>query len=250
MDMSTRQKLAELIQKDIDQLREKAEGQGVTAWLTRPVQRERPNERFLISTLRGVQAHNRRAEEEEMWERYQQRRQREEGEQGEAAQRQRGHSSGHAEEGGHVSDDAIAAMVASKRSRGRGGVGSRMDVPGPYLPSGETAELANDDTELVRRQQLGPARPEWLQRQEQEQEERELIAMGEALQQRRRGKKQRRRGDGARSGSGSSSSSGGGSGGSSSDSSAERRRRKRRRSKKEKKVKKKRRKQKRVKEGS
>lgn len=51
---------------------------GVTAWLARPVQRERPNERFLISTLRSVQAHNRRAEEEEMWERFEQRRQREE----------------------------------------------------------------------------------------------------------------------------------------------------------------------------
>lgn len=53
-------------------------GQGVTAWMQRPVQRERPNERFLQHTLRSVHAHNRRAQEEEMWERYQQRQQREE----------------------------------------------------------------------------------------------------------------------------------------------------------------------------
>lgn len=99
--------------------------------------------------------------------------------------------------------------------RGRGGSGARSEMPGPYLPAGEVAgrELENEDTELVRRQQLGPNPPDWLQRQRQQQEEEEqkLRAMAAALQRgskRRkelRNSKQRRR----RSGSEGSSSGGG-----------------------------------------
>ncbi|KAI7846125.1 hypothetical protein COHA_000386 [Chlorella ohadii] len=199
MDMATRLKLAELIQKDMDQLRQKADDQGVTAWMQRPVQRGRPNERFLQHTLRSVHAHNRRADEEEM---------------------------------------------------GRGGVGSRMDVPGPYLPPpGEgNAELDNEDTAVVRRQALGPERPQWLQqqqeqqqraeaaaerqRQQREREERKLLALAEELRGGRRSRqkeKKRRRSRGRSSDSGSSGSSSSGSdseSSKSSGSSAERRRRK------------------------
>ncbi|KAL4435873.1 hypothetical protein ABPG77_000635 [Micractinium sp. CCAP 211/92] len=350
MDMATRQKLAALIQRDIDQLREKAEGQGVTAWLGRPVQRERPNEQFLQRTLRSVQAHNQRAQEEEMWERYLQRQQREEERQRRGQQRGRGSSSpsrgrrgtgerspdrsaspsrsgsprrrngerprrrqgsirersssssssrgsggaegglatrrkrrrshsparsdqawrtaerdGQGEQasgpmaaagahddslGGHVSDD-IAAMIASKRSRGRGGSGARAEMPGPYLPAGEAAswEPENEDTELVRRQQLGPDLPDWLQRQrqqEQEKEERELLAMALALQRGGKGRKERRKGKRRRRSGSEDSSRDGSSRDSDEDSdsarvSQRRQQRKEKRKKKEKKRKKKRR---------
>lgn len=76
--------------------------------------------------------------------------------------------------------------------RGRGGVGARADLAGPYLPADADAgwELENEDTALVRRQQLGPERPEWIQRQQQEEEEQKLLAMAQALQ---KGRKERRK---------------------------------------------------------
>lgn len=65
-----------------------------------------------------------------------------------------GHSSGHAEEGGHVSDDAIAAMVASKRSRcvapprllpvGQQQTGASGGQPALALRPGEWAALRGD----------------------------------------------------------------------------------------------------------
>eukprot|EP00884_Botryococcus_braunii_P004634 jgi/Botrbrau1/14171/Bobra.182_3s0109.1 len=71
MDAQTEAELAALIMKDVSQLTDMAQDRGVTAYRLRPVQRERPNERFLQGTLRSVHFANRRAEEEEMWQKRQ-----------------------------------------------------------------------------------------------------------------------------------------------------------------------------------
>ena len=194
--------------------------QGVTAYLGRATQRERPNERFLQNMLRNVQQANRRAEEEEMWQVRQEQLQREQREASarrrrqrspslEARKRRHDSSSGggggadgqrdprpagcssqrgdsDAEEaaerrqsaaaaaaegeqdcGGKAGSDceaALAAMLASKRPRGRGSTGARVDLAGPYLEGRKASEGVNEDVEVtVRRQQpVGPARPEWL----------------------------------------------------------------------------------------
>eukprot|EP00887_Chlorella_sp_A99_P006548 scaffold3.g6548.t1 len=260
MDSAKQAALAALVLADVQQLRERAEREGVTAYLSRPVQRERPNQRFLINTLRGVQQANRRVEEEEMWavrqvqlerEEEEARRRRERGRQdrhgsrsreerrrgscsrsrsagrghgkqgerrsgppeqsegdegrwqgghsasssersdeglaeGRAAKRSRRSASpagraaarprpdGHSARGeagsdglqheGALADEQVAAMLASRRPRGRGALGSRMDEAGPYMDAGAGAgELANEDVAVVRRAPVGPARPEWLQ---------------------------------------------------------------------------------------
>lgn len=54
MDADTEASLAALIMKDVSQLSELAQDRGVTAYRLRPVQREKPNERFLRGTLRSV----------------------------------------------------------------------------------------------------------------------------------------------------------------------------------------------------
>lgn len=145
---------------------------GVTAYLGRPVQRERPNERFLSHTIRSVQhgewvglleraagragsspraaplllAANKRAEEGELWARYEMERERakgrnrsrsprrrraspaegsgrgseREGSQGEASPPpgDAGAASGY---GGGLDDEHVARMLASKRTRWVGG---------------------------------------------------------------------------------------------------------------------------------
>lgn len=60
--------LAELIERDVQQLTERALDQGVTAYLERPVHRVRPNERFLQATIRNVAGSNRREQEAQLWE--------------------------------------------------------------------------------------------------------------------------------------------------------------------------------------
>eukprot|EP00879_Flechtneria_rotunda_P003960 GHRR01004200.1.p1 GENE.GHRR01004200.1~~GHRR01004200.1.p1 ORF type:complete len:397 (+),score=155.94 GHRR01004200.1:356-1546(+) len=67
MSPTTACRIAALIVSDAQQLEEKAQQQGVTAFLGRAVHRERPNERFLQSTLRNVASSNRRVQEKEMW---------------------------------------------------------------------------------------------------------------------------------------------------------------------------------------
>lgn len=54
MDADTEARLAALIMKDVSQLTDLAQDRGVTAYRLRPVQREKPNERFLKGTLRSV----------------------------------------------------------------------------------------------------------------------------------------------------------------------------------------------------
>lgn len=111
-----------------------ATGQGVTAWLGRPVQRERPNEQFLQRTLRSVQAHNQRAQEEEMWERHLQRRQREEEKQPQLGKRGgHGSSSPSRSRPGELErslDRSESPSRSRSRSRSAGGRPRRVHGPG------------------------------------------------------------------------------------------------------------------------
>lgn len=63
----TLRSLAALIAADAAQLEERAQQSGVTAFLGRPVQREKPNERFLQNTIRNLASANKRQEEKAMW---------------------------------------------------------------------------------------------------------------------------------------------------------------------------------------
>lgn len=67
MSPETARRLAALIVAGAEQLEEKAQQVGVTAFVGQAVQRERLNERFLQSTLRNVASANRRADERVMW---------------------------------------------------------------------------------------------------------------------------------------------------------------------------------------
>eukprot|EP00803_Ostreobium_quekettii_P001991 evm.model.scf_256EXC.11 EVM.evm.TU.scf_256EXC.11 scf_256EXC:105132-109558(-) len=67
MDLATEMQLARLLMRDAQQLEERAKEQGVTAYLQKPVHRERPNERFLRNTLSSVAFANRRVDEDQMW---------------------------------------------------------------------------------------------------------------------------------------------------------------------------------------
>ena len=64
---ATARRLAALIAADAAQLEERAQERGVTAFLGKAVQRERPNQRFLQNTLRNLASSNKRAEEQAMW---------------------------------------------------------------------------------------------------------------------------------------------------------------------------------------
>ncbi|KAK9861514.1 hypothetical protein WJX84_001666 [Apatococcus fuscideae] len=67
MDAATEARLARIINSDLEQLREKAEVQGVLAYGLNPVRRERLNERFLQNTLKSVGYANKKADEDSMW---------------------------------------------------------------------------------------------------------------------------------------------------------------------------------------
>lgn len=67
MSPATARRLAGLIVASAEQLQDRAQQQGVTAFLGRAVQRERPNERFLQNTLKNLASSNRRTDERAMW---------------------------------------------------------------------------------------------------------------------------------------------------------------------------------------
>ena len=55
-------------------------------------------------------------------------------------------------------------MLCALCCRGRGALGLRMDEAGPFMePPAGGGELENEDTAVLRRGPVGPAKPEWLQ---------------------------------------------------------------------------------------
>ncbi|CAL8469558.1 g9099 [Coccomyxa elongata] len=168
--------LAELIMRDITQLSEDAKVRGVTAYLRKPVHRERPNERFLQGTLRSVAFANRKAEEDEMWVHRKKRlhgyagvsrpstgtRSNQSEERSSESESDSAERSSEAEPSGAISDSQLADMLSRHRPRGRGAVGSRVDEPGPFLPESALEDVGPDDFSV--RGPAGPERPAWLQR--------------------------------------------------------------------------------------
>ncbi|BDA44704.1 hypothetical protein COCOBI_06-1820 [Coccomyxa sp. Obi] len=168
--------LAELIMRDITQLSEDAKVHGVTAYLRKPVHRERPNERFLQGTLRSVAFANRKAEEDEMWVHRKKRlhgnagvprpstgtRSNESEERSSESESDSAERSTEAKPSGAISDSELADMLSRRRPRGRGAVGSRADEPGPFLPESALEDVGPDDFSV--RGPAGPERPAWLQR--------------------------------------------------------------------------------------
>ncbi|KAK9845705.1 hypothetical protein WJX81_000106 [Elliptochloris bilobata] len=161
--------LAELITREAAMRQEAAAEHGLTALLRKPLQRERPNERFLQGTLRSVAFANRRQQEDAMWgarrKQLDERGIRTHGEPGSERPRTGGKqqigrsssrsaassdgspssASGSASSGGGAApairegalgDDALSEMLSKRAVRGRGAVGPRADEPGPYLPAG------------------------------------------------------------------------------------------------------------------
>ncbi|GAB4821803.1 hypothetical protein N2152v2_008849 [Parachlorella kessleri] len=75
------------------------------------------------------------------------------------------YASPHADAAGPAGEELdLEDAFRGKRVRGRGALGSRMDEAGPYMaPPAEDAELQNEDTGVLRRRPVGPAKPAWLE---------------------------------------------------------------------------------------
>eukprot|EP00246_Nothoceros_aenigmaticus_P008907 TRINITY_DN24169_c0_g1_i1.p1 TRINITY_DN24169_c0_g1~~TRINITY_DN24169_c0_g1_i1.p1 ORF type:complete len:273 (+),score=61.46 TRINITY_DN24169_c0_g1_i1:218-1036(+) len=69
MDPETEARLAALLMEEAQRLRQRADKEGVGAYLTKPVARVRPNPQFMRATVQGVQQANRVVEVNEMWRR-------------------------------------------------------------------------------------------------------------------------------------------------------------------------------------
>lgn len=186
MNADTERRLAAMIMEEANMMRQRAEKDGVGAYLAKPVVKARPNRQFLTAMVRGVQHANRIVDMEEMWrqrelenkasrdnkssrrsrnndyreepsaerDRYAERRD----SNGEAASP----SSSPETLSNGLKDEDLEKFLHSKVKRGRGAVGSRMDEPGPYRarPEGpETYVRQEDWEERIARPAAGPSLP-------------------------------------------------------------------------------------------
>lgn len=140
---------------------------GVTAYTQKAVHRLRPNEKFLQATLRNVKSGNRRVEENMMW------RQRRAELAGHDARHPDSDDSPHASK--HIrmadahsvqdtayTDAAVMRLLSSKPVRGRGGVGSRVEETGPYLPAEADTGRENNEAAASNGRTVGPDCPDWI----------------------------------------------------------------------------------------
>uniref|UniRef100_A0A7N0TWU1 Uncharacterized protein n=1 Tax=Kalanchoe fedtschenkoi TaxID=63787 RepID=A0A7N0TWU1_KALFE len=186
MDLETENRIAMILMKEAAELRRQADREGLQAYLRDPKARGRPNSRFLTATVLGVQQANRAVEVNQMW-RLQQK-EKELDERIKKRMRDEGHretnhtssrryavekvdrvscsSSRMSREGFSPRDDEglkdeeIEEFLHARVKRGRGDVGSRMDEPGPYLPS--EADRSGPETNFRERWEsriLGPEKP-------------------------------------------------------------------------------------------
>ncbi|XP_066395161.1 uncharacterized protein [Miscanthus floridulus] len=161
MDLETENRLASLLIEEARRLQLEADREGVHAYLQKPNVRHRPNSRFLIATVRGVQQANRVVEVNEMWRAREKELELEskmksrssrsndrDDFRGKRKSELRNHSSSsrveqegttynnsYSDQEDGLRDDEIEKFLHSRAKRGRGAVGSRMDEPGPYLDS-------------------------------------------------------------------------------------------------------------------
>jgi hypothetical protein len=148
---ATARRLAALIVADAQQLQDRAQDAGVTAFVGRAVQRERPNERFLQNTLRNLASANKRAEERDMWAAWQQQQRQQQQqqvvvEQPGGRQRHAGGSdgAGAARDGSSRRGRSRSRSSSSNRSRSRSRSSSRARRLGAS-PSSHRSRSADDD---------------------------------------------------------------------------------------------------------
>ncbi|KAF5180265.1 hypothetical protein FRX31_030146 [Thalictrum thalictroides] len=205
MDLETENQIASILMKEAAELRRQAEKEGVNVYLRERNVRFRPNSRFLTATVLGVQQANRVAEVNEMWRVRKKELELNDKRTGTSRDNRSHHDSprrtisGHREhndslrntsmkdrehnshfasssktevddtcssEDGGLKDEDVVQFLHSRVKRGRGGVGPRMDEPGPFLPrmasdSKSKLSVSADvrEREEGERRILGPEKP-------------------------------------------------------------------------------------------
>ncbi|XP_058077179.1 uncharacterized protein LOC131225630 isoform X1 [Magnolia sinica] len=202
MDLATENRLAALLMEEATKLRMQAEEEGVHVYLRQPQVRGRPNSRFLTATVLGVQQANRTAEVNEMWrvrkkeleldeklmgisrdkgsdrssflrtdypEGSSRRREVDKHATDSCGSRKRASEDCNTDEDSGLRDDEVEEFLHSRVKRGRGAIGSRMDEPGPFLPSSSSDSkgkfLVNHEMRVVEEWEqrvLGPEKPSFL----------------------------------------------------------------------------------------
>lgn len=205
MDLETENRIASILMKEAAELRRQAEEEGVHAYLRKPNVRFRPNSRFLTATVLGVQQANRVTEVNEMWRVRKKEREVDDDHPGSNRDKKysdsprstrsddREHngsvrSSGtrYRDQNSHIpssskadfdescssrdggwKDEEVEQFLHSRVKRGRGGVGARMDEPGPYLPRSDSdyrSKISENpdirEKEEWERRVLGPEKPQ------------------------------------------------------------------------------------------
>ncbi|KAI5448271.1 uncharacterized protein LOC127083625 [Lathyrus oleraceus] len=190
MDLETENRLAAMLMREAAELRRQSEKDGVLAYLQKPNVRSRPNSRFLTATVRGVQQANRAVEVNEMWRArekeleldkrasgtssrdkssddkgYRNYSSSRNAERHDGADKSTGASAScstkkereHTPEG--LKDEELEEFLHSRKKRGRGAIGPRMDETGPYLPANPDGEPSTSPDLREYRVIYGPQRP-------------------------------------------------------------------------------------------
>ncbi|KAL5096537.1 hypothetical protein RYX36_000864 [Vicia faba] len=194
MDLETENRLAAMLMREAAELRRQSEKDGVLAYLQKPNVRSRPNSRFLTATVRGVQQANRAVEVNEMWrarekelelnkrasstssrdkssddKRYRDHNPSKSAERYDGADKSTSASASclTKKEGGHtpegLKDEELEEFLHSRKKRGRGAIGPRMDETGPYLLPNPDGEPSTSPDLREYRVVYGPQRPTSLQ---------------------------------------------------------------------------------------
>ncbi|RHN71752.1 hypothetical protein MtrunA17_Chr2g0280241 [Medicago truncatula] len=182
-----------MLMREAAELRRQSEKEGVLAYLQKPNVRSRPNSRFLTATVRGVQQANRAVEVNEMWRAREKELELDKRVTGSSkdkrsddkrhmdhntsrsAERHAGddrstsasascstkNEYGHTQEG--LKDEELEEFLHSRKKRGRGAIGPRMDETGPYLPPNPDEEPSTSPDFREHRAIYGPKRPPSLQ---------------------------------------------------------------------------------------
>ncbi|KAI4299219.1 hypothetical protein L6164_032699 [Bauhinia variegata] len=200
MDLETENRLAAMLMREAAELRRQAEKEGVLAYLRQPNTRARPNSRFLSSTVLGVQQANRSVEVKEMWrvrEKEKELDKRLKDTSRDKISRERSHKNGDSDRGtvrhavvdnstnasascsikreyeNHpegLTNEELEKFLHSRKKRGRGDIGARMDETGPYLPPCLEEPATSPDVQKSR-VIYGPEKPSLLKSYESSEEE-------------------------------------------------------------------------------
>ncbi|KAI4296501.1 hypothetical protein L6164_036454 [Bauhinia variegata] len=201
MDLETENRLAVMLMREAAELRRQAEKEGVLAYLRQPYTRARPNSRFLTATVLGVQQANRSVEVKEMWRVRENEKEldkrikdisRDKSSSGRSHRKvdldrdtfrharaddsinaSASCSSKRESENYHevLTNEELDKFLHSRKKRGRGDIGARMDETGPYLPRCSDEEPVSSPEVQKSRVIYGPVKPPSLKSYESSEEE-------------------------------------------------------------------------------